>query len=144
MLIEKAKAFLQQSQSGKLLLGYSGELYSTLYPQPAYVDVDEFDLRTIQAVSALLLNAKEYNALTSREQPFVPGRVFPRLAIALATLEKEEPMRKPIRDLFEAGKRPLWVDKRPLWAGKRPLWAGKRPHGLVRDLYGLVRDLMGW
>ena len=64
---------------------------------------DEFDSRTIQSASAFLLNAKEYAFLSGFAQPFKPGKVAPRLACALATLQEKGYMRKPTRDLFEAG-----------------------------------------
>ena len=64
---------------------------------------DEFDSRTIQSASAFLLNAREYAFLSGFSQPFKPGKVAPRLACALSALQEKAYMRKPTRDLFEAG-----------------------------------------
>lgn len=74
----------------------------TLLPLPC-IPGDEFDSRTIQSASAFLLNAREYTFLSGFAQPFKPGRVAPRLACALTTLQEKGYMRKPIRDLFETG-----------------------------------------
>lgn len=105
MLVEKAKAYMKQSQAGQCTTctGLSPSsldaLFSVFAPPPG----DEFDSRTIQSASAFLLNAREYAFLSGFSQPFKPGKVAPRLACALSALQEKAYMRKPTRDLFEAG-----------------------------------------
>ena len=63
----------------------------------------DFSPSVIQAACAFLLNAKEYSFLAGLDHLYKPGKVAPRLAAVLNAKQEGNHMRKPIRDLFEAG-----------------------------------------
>ena len=63
----------------------------------------DFSPSVIQAACAFLLNAKEYSFLAGLDHLYKPGKVAPRLAAVLNAKQEGSHMRKPIRDLFEAG-----------------------------------------
>ncbi|KAL5466717.1 hypothetical protein EMCRGX_G030865 [Ephydatia muelleri] len=56
---------------------------------------------SISVVGAFLLNARRYSFLASCE-PFIPGKVPPRLAAVVLSQQDDKDMRKPTRDFFEA------------------------------------------